>query len=1010
MALFMNRKILPALLWVLAALGAQAATLPIYVNSTRVVSPPQLAPQIDARAWLNQAFFGITNFTGVPYESQNTLFFTNSPLTIMNADPGYRFFENVGGQRRWMSHWENQGTISTDHAAFISTFGLFFSDSRASILQVLATNITSTGPLFSGAHGLVRLEGQRINLTRNALRTGLTPEVTGIFGGGFLGLSNYVNDLGVTDLYWGAGRGNAVDNSRASAMRVDGLGFTLPNPFSPAHDIIQRSTLGGILFTNRTSLPGGFFFFGTNFFFGGSFLGGYTAAVNESPVDPSNRVVQVVFYPTNNADPNFRTEVRFYDPFGGFGVTNPATVAVGFHSSDFDIATQTESLDSVYLVDDLATTTNVFLAANLGGNTRRPSTIEVTRQQPVPYAFGSPGNSVLRSNTFFSANSQRLTATNRYAAYGAFIDLLSSSPSGSIPYDPTNMPGRIEILGNDVDLNQTRIRAESAVIIKAGNLTSNRLAMVDAPMVNFDVRSREPELVISNLAPVIVRRMSGSIRAWSGVWQNFETANFGTNIFTNTVTYHVLIVDNLLQSQVPVTVNEFAARGTNIVVQDLLRIGKSFVVEGNSWHLSGGLVLPLGVTLSATNLLGLRNFTNDGTLSMQASENFGADRPTPYLNYVNRGTNVGDTHFIRTANFENSGIIVALGGPLNVDAVTASMVGNVAAFTTNVFTNFFGTNIFFTTNTATAVQAPKLQGSSEVRLAARDLVISNSIVAAGALVVSVTNSLRDSGLGAINDWGSSGGFSFIRRPATGDLFGTYLRSTAPRLAQVDHRWAATNLGAAPLGFTNNLALGKLILDGGTNSFFRFFGVGTNNALYVDYIELRNFATNYNSVFAVSDNLTIYFANANVPVERLDGAGGGRIRWVQDFAGPLSSTNLTYSNGSNYTFNIARVSSFDLDSDGDGVVNALDPEPIYVPSSAGLSVSLAADPLQVVLQWTALGLATNSLEYKNASGSAEWKVLTNFVHGPFTTPVTVFDPLQTNGDSRVYRVRVNPPRY
>jgi hypothetical protein len=1010
MTLFMNRIMLPALLWMLAVPVVPAATLPIYVNSTKVTSPPQLAPQIDARAWLNQAFFGITNLTGIPYESVNTLFFTNSPLTIMNADPGYRFFQNVGTQRRWMDTWENHGTISTDHAGFISTFGLFFNDSRASILQVAATNITSTGPLFSGAHGLVRMEGRRINLTRNALRTGMPPVFTGIFGGGFLGLSNYVNDLGVTDLYWGTGRGNAVDNSRVSAMRVDGTGFTLPNPFSPLHDIIQPLTFSGSFFTNRTSLPGGFFFFGTNFFFGGSFFGGYTAAVNDSFVDASNRIVQVVFYPTNNTDSNFRTDVRFYDPFGGFGLTNPATVAVGFHSGDFDIATQTETLDSVYLVDELATTTNIFLARNLGANTRRPSTFEVTRQEPIPYAFGVPGNSTLRSNTFYTANHRFTTATNRYAAYGAFINLLSSSPSGSIPYDPTNMPGRIEVLGDDVDLDQTRIRAESAVIIKASNLTSNRLATVDAPMVNFDVRSRQPELVISNLAPVIVRRMSGSVRAWSGVWQNFEAVVTGTNITTNAITYHVLIVDNLLQSQVPVTVNEFAARGTNIVVQDMLRIGKSFVIEGNSWHLTGGLNLPLGITLTATNLLGLRNFTNDGILTMQSSQNFGADRATPYANYVNRGTNIGGTHFIRTTNFDNSGLLVANDGPLSVDTLTASLQGNPLSLITNTFTNFFGTNIFFSTNISTTVQAPKLQGATEVRLLARDLIASNSIIEAGSLIVGVTNSLRDSGLGAINEWGSSGGFSFIRRPATSDLFGTYLRSTAPRLAQVEHRWAATNLGASPLGFTNNLALGKLILDGGTNSLFRFFGVGTNNALYVDFIEVRNFATNYNSVFAVSDNLTIYFANANIPVERLDGAGNGRIRWVQDFAGPLSSTNLTYSNGSNYVFNIALVTSRDIDSDGDFIVNADDPEPIYVPSSASLSVSLAGDPLQAVLQWTALGLATNSLEYREGLAPSGWKVLTNFVHGSFTTPVTVLDPLKTNGQARVYRVRVDPPRY
>ena len=53
-----------------AALNGAAATLPIYINGTPLDSPPQIAPQIDARVWLNQARFNVTNlnFSPVPYE------------------------------------------------------------------------------------------------------------------------------------------------------------------------------------------------------------------------------------------------------------------------------------------------------------------------------------------------------------------------------------------------------------------------------------------------------------------------------------------------------------------------------------------------------------------------------------------------------------------------------------------------------------------------------------------------------------------------------------------------------------------------------------------------------------------------------------------------------------------------------------------------------------------------------------------------------------------------------
>ncbi|HYV31090.1 MAG TPA: hypothetical protein VEO53_08315, partial [Candidatus Binatia bacterium] len=591
--------------------------------------------------------------------------------------------------------------------------------------------------------------------------------------------------------------------------------------------------------------------------------------------------------------------------------------------------------------------------------------------------------------------------------------LLSSSPSGSIPYDPTNMPGRIEVLGDQVDLDQTRIRAESAVIIKAHDLTSNRLAMVDAPFVNFDGRSTQPQLIISNLAPAMVRRISGAIRAWSGVWQNSEVVNNGGTASTNDVLFHVLIVDNLLQAQTSVTVNEFAVHGATIIINDLLQIGKSFLVEGTGLHLIGGLTLPVGVNLSSNNLINLQSFTNDGIINIPGSENFGSDRPAPYLNYVNRGTNIAGAHFIRTRNFENPGCIVANGGSFTLDAAAVSLIGNPLVLTTNVSTFTFGTNTFFFTNLVALVSAPKIQGAAAVRILAGNLTVSNSFINAGTLNLGVTNSLDDSGTNGLNHWSVISGFSVTQKPVTGDLLGTYLHSTAPRLGQVDHFWAASNMGVTNGGFSNNLAVGKLTLDGGENSLFRFFGVGANKALYVDYLELVNSATNVNASLAIDQNFTLYFANANLPVGKLDGAVGGRLRWVPDFAGPLSSTNLVYSftNGTvvtniTFTFNIALVTSRDLDSDGDGTVNADDPTPIYVPQNAALAVALTPEPLRAArLSWRALAYSSNFVEFKTMAHATNWQVLTNFVQGPNTGPVSVMDPLPVNGSSRLYRLRV-----
>ncbi len=172
--------------------------------------------------------------------------------------------------------------------------------------------------------------------------------------------------------------------------------------------------------------------------------------------------------------------------------------------------------------------------------------------------------------------------------------------------------------------------------------------------------------------------------------------------------------------------------------------------------------------------------------------------------------------------------------------------------------------------------------------------------------------------------------------------------------------------------------------------------------------MENWATNFNSAFSISPNFTIYFANANVPVTKLHGAAGGRFQWVRSFAGPLSSTNIYYASTSNtYTFNIALVTDNDLDTDGNGIVNGEDPEPIPVPEEVVLSASaIRAPDLRMLLRWNGIAYSRNIIEYTSGNTPGQWSLLTNLQMGPFNHPVTIEDPVGTNGEMRVYRLRVD----
>jgi hypothetical protein len=248
----------------------------------------------------------------------------------------------------------------------------------------------------------------------------------------------------------------------------------------------------------------------------------------------------------------------------------------------------------------------------------------------------------------------------------------------------------------------------------------------------------------------------------------------------------------------------------------------------------------------------------------------------------------------------------------------------------------------------------------------------------------------------------------------GDILGTRLQTVASRNAIVDHVWGAADRGAVPDGFTDNVAVGQLGLSAGQDGVLRFHAPSTRGhyALYVDSLELQNFVENafvrgrLDDYIEIDSNLTLYYAFANVPVEELDGALGGRIRWVKDFAGPNSSVDVQLPSGQTYVVNKGLRESLTIDSDNDGKANGYDDVPF--PDTVIQASVVRASSTKAIVRWLAAPLTTYQLEYSTDLSVGDWSPLQS-VSNPekVSRELVVEDEVPAGAGSRYYRVRYHP---
>lgn len=977
-------KLLFAMVCLVLAPATLFATDAIYINTGSIIGTP---PNVDATSFLNEGSWDIATLD--LYKTAHTLNYTNEGSMI--GSPGWEFDygPSTVGQRSMSANFFNDvnGVIQAADGVIAESTVVSQGGSK---LIVQATNIVNKGTLVASSAGAINLTGSNVTLSRSTL------EIGGIVGEGSAnGQTNFTPDIAIYDEFWGQG----TTNTDTSGV-WDGF-----EAFSPGPSQVNISDPCG----DNQAAPG--FGFGPSFADSTNIIAG-AGPLTVTNMDGTTTNLTVVTNLYRQAafvsigDPYIGGDVRFAP--SGVPTNYFRTVTVEL-ASTFG--------GTLYLTDYLGSRTNRGVLPNNSGlvpgsdpvtdctgPTARPANYVLSR---IGGAGGANGAGIPAANFFFDPQTfSNALAQAECSFYEAYIDNLAYDPYGTAI---TNLVGRIVINANNLDLSKTIINnAGAEVMVQANNLIGSTGAVVTCENLSFNLGSSVGNLNVTNLVSrSTLPGMNGYILAWSALWTNninqiITNYNYDTNNtppateadLTNVISIkcHVLLVDAIeLSSQVPVTVQDLVLHSTNMLVSDSMTVVNSLLMDGQSLTLLGTLNLSGAIeNWTYANAPNLRYFTNNGALEIPNVAHFGDDGPTNYAEFVNKGSISAGSQIINTVDYQNMGGQSA-SGEFNLTASTAKLENGSIGSGQGVQLN---------------VGTLKLNGAT--------------ITAGNALNFNVTNSFLDAGGSSGNSLTCGNGFNLPVKPATNsDLLGTAITTEAPGNALVLHTWAALDEGASAAGFSNNVALGKLILspqNPAAGPLFEFSGTGVSNALYVDDLDLSQLGTNLVGDLQIDPNMTIYYASANLgftpppnangipqePEEYLNGQFNGHLRWVSSFAGPNSSVYVII-NGQTVAVNKALRYSKIIDSNGNGIPNYYDPNPFSVILTGSLVKTNLPPSNAFAISWTAAPNTIYQVQYSATMSPGNWQSLLNYTNSTSTAqPVTVWDTNAVSGQ-RFYRV-------
>jgi len=830
---------------------------------------------------------------GKVYNTHNTLYFTNAASGLMVGEPGFRFDdETTAGAVRPARSFANAGDIIAQDFPTIVSDGIltvpgnnngvaYPPGGRAlpSRLVINAQNVASSGTLQVGNVGLLSLTGRNVNLDYGILAAGTVSDSdTNSLFLNTASAEQYVWDPAfahlftadsedVYDLEWGATNGLPYDISTIVTGTPDNFFINLPP--------VPVQSRGG-------------------FNFGGQFFGfNATAFAYEYTVGaPTNIYYNVVFVDTN-VGPDAFVKVGFSQLSGFTWVpvipgtmvndANGIVDVVQFGEPVVDVITGQTVTNSIYLEDNGAVQAPVRVAQNVAysANYSRPDNFVVTTAQPDFLADFNlqPANTTLQPNLFYNAGEfpqapDTVPTTNTLyevevgrdpeTLAGVFGDVSFGGGATRADFpDMTNEAARIELNATNLSLVSTRLRAEGLVTINSDSTTGMPRG-ADWGTANLHLGSVTNSLVVSNVVPTSFHRMRGDIEAESVTWVNIQTNASATN----EIHYHILFISQNLQSVFTPTVRDFTLRSTNAVLEDNVTVINSQVFNTRNLTLDAKLLNTQNaadVTPASTPNLRNLMITTNGAWEADSLLDLGFNTKKP----VAATTPVGRTYSI--LSITNEGVIVATAPTLQARTIeNDGLIESINKGSVLLQANLLGLGL--ATNSS-----PEILSGGQVTLSANIIEATNSTIYANQLVLWPVRDLTDFVTGTlgtnettVNSWVVTNELELPRKPVNGDLYGTEIDLVAKDGPPTQVFWSGLDEGDSLGGFFNNATIGHLVLDRTTNSaVMQFFATGKKNALYVNYLELRDSSfTDYHDNFFIDPHLTIYFAAANVPPNKL----------------------------------------------------------------------------------------------------------------------------------------------
>ncbi len=994
----------------ISAARAQEAPAQIYINKGNVTNV-----QVNAVNFVNEGRFAITSI--LPWDPQNTVNFTNRGT--MSGSVGFRFetVDSGFGFRHQASTFYNApnakiqssdgfGTLLFTSSGFVG--GTFTPD--ASLLTINAAAVTNRGGLSVGPNGIMKVLGGDVDLTGGSLIVDDNATSGNFFGIGLfpgdITETNFFPATGVYDLAYGV----SINTNMPTTGIIAGIN---PNQINTP------------IFTITNSDNGRFLPFGQSCQIN---LANAQVWVRDEFVTSSNRVIQVIAVDTVVS--NINVSASFYSftfPNGGVngGFLSPL---VEFQVPSTNFVTLGLQTNSLYVFDQLASGTNATLITNLVAGTVRPAPIALFRSGPGLGDLGQPPSTrTLQPDLFDSPAYSNRFVTNQYAVYSAEIQSVASRLPALPDVGITNLPGQIQINARNLKMDNTRIRGEGLVTINATNFTSGQGSVIDTPRITLNMTRTAGVLDLKDMTPDSIERFGGFLQVFAGAWTN----NYGvitgagtTNAATNNIEVDIELLainGDDLHTRESVLANELRLGSPgSVIYEDNLSVSNVLQITTPSFTLADGsrLYLSKGIGFSYTNILNVSTFTNLGTLQVNELAELKRDEATPYDVFVNRGTILAFGTEITANYFESTGDIISSNYyTLSDSTFFADCFGRPTATTISE-----ATEGAITIDAATAkIDAGTFSTAGDVQFRGSVFKINHHQASAGGrMVLDVSDVLTDSGEDAGNTWQTSNGFAMGASHPGGDLLGSELRTVADDLSFVDNIWSAEDRGATVAGFTDNVAIGRLVIRGGTGSRFQFLPGAPNSALYADVIQIDGLEASSLTEFTnrVQLGMNVYYGNIEttngvLTAERLNRILGPNslynFIWVPEWAGPNSGVDVPLTeNGPVRRFNRALRESPNIDSDGDGLPNLYDPFP-FPPQAFGITgITLNQSSRAISFGFTAVSSGTYIVEYSTNLATANWQPLTQILQSNPSGGILSYTDESREGDpQRYYRVRKAP---